>query len=94
MDERRLGLLPENATISNIGRGNSLDEAALAAALHEGRLAAAWLDVFHNEPLEEDSPLHSCRNAFILPHCSAVSPNYLELFCDEFIHKFRARGDL
>ncbi|MCH2364893.1 MAG: D-2-hydroxyacid dehydrogenase [Planctomycetes bacterium] len=94
MDERRLGLLPENATISNIGRGNSLDEAALAAALREGRLAAAWLDVFHNEPLEEDSPLRSCRNAFIMPHCSAVSPNYLELFCDEFINKFRARGDL
>ena len=94
MDERRLGLLPENATISNIGRGNSLDEAALATALREGRLAAAWLDVFHNEPLEEDSPLRSCRNAFIMPHCSAVSPNYLELFCDEFINKFRARGDL
>ncbi|MCH2582733.1 MAG: D-2-hydroxyacid dehydrogenase [Planctomycetes bacterium] len=93
-EERRLGWLPQNATISNIGRGNSLDEAALAAALREGRLAAAWLDVFHNEPLEEDSPLRSCRNAFIMPHCSAVSPNYLELFCDEFINKFRARGDL
>jgi phosphoglycerate dehydrogenase-like enzyme len=94
MNERRLGLLPENATISNIGRGNAVDEAALAAALQEGRLAAAWLDVFHNEPLEEDSPLRSCRNAFIMPHCSAVSPNYLELFCAEFIEKFRARKDL
>ena len=92
MDERRLGLLPENATISNIGRGNSIDEAALAAALNDGSLASAWLDVFHNEPLEEDSPLRSCRNAFIMPHCSAVSPNYLELFCEEFIEKLRARG--
>ena len=92
MDERRLGLLPKNATISNIGRGNAVDEASLAAALNDGSLAAAWLDVFRNEPLEEDSPLRSCRNAFIMPHCSAVAPNYLELFCEEFIEKFRARG--
>tara|TARA_B100000809_G_scaffold129087_1_gene127107 strand:- start:2785 stop:3726 length:942 start_codon:yes stop_codon:yes gene_type:complete len=93
MDARRLGLLPAKATISNIGRGNSLDEEALAVALDENRLAAAWLDVFHNEPLEEGSPLRSCRNAFLMPHCSAVSPNYLELFCEEFIEKFKVRQD-
>ena len=91
IDARRLALLPAHATISNVGRGNAIDEKALAEALEGGRLAAAWLDVFHNEPLEENSPLRSCRNAFLMPHCAAVSPNYLELFCLEFIEKFRQR---
>lgn len=94
MDSRRIDLLPAHATISNIGRGNALDEEALAAALKEDRLAAAWLDVFHDEPLPGDSPLRSCRNAFLMPHCSAVSPNYLELFCRELIEKIKARQDL
>lgn len=94
IDARRLRLLPARATISNVGRGNAIAEKALAEALDSGKLAAAWLDVFHNEPLEEDSPLRSCRNAFLMPHCAAVSPNYLELFCMEFIEKSRSRGAL
>ena len=94
IDARRLGLLPNHATISNVGRGNAIAEGALAEALDDGRLAAAWLDVFHNEPLEEDSPLRSCRNAFLMPHCAAVSPNYLELFCREFIEKSSTSGAL
>ena len=89
---RRLGLLPCHATLSNIGRGNSVDEKALAEALNSGKLASAWLDVFHTEPLEEDSPLYGCRNAFLMPHCAAVSPNYLELFCREFIEKSKANN--
>ena len=84
---RRLYLLPRHASLSNIGRGNSVDEKALAGALESGKLAAAWLDVFNTEPLEKDSPLYGCRNAFLMPHCAAVSPNYLELFCREFIKK-------
>lgn len=87
IDARRLDLLPPHATLSNIGRGNSVDEKALSEALNSEKLAAAWLDVFHTEPLEEDSPLYGCRNAFLMPHCAAVSPNYLELFCREFIEK-------
>ena len=94
IDARRLGLLPNHATISNVGRGNAIAEKALAEALDGGRLAAAWLDVFHNEPLEENSPLRLCRNAFLMPHCAAVSPNYLELFCREFIEKARKPGSL
>ncbi len=87
VNSRRLGLLSHHATLSTIGRGTAVDETALADALNSGKLAAAWLDVFNTEPLEKDSPLYGSRNAFLMPHCAAVSPNYLELFCREFIEK-------
>jgi D-3-phosphoglycerate dehydrogenase len=45
-----------------------LDEEALVAALTEGRLAAAALDVFHLEPLPETSPLREAPNVLLSPH--------------------------
>lgn len=79
----RLALLDTKAALYNVGRGNAVDEAALAAALGTGALAGAYLDVFETEPLPLDSPLRQCPNAFIMPHISAVSPDYMRLFCDE-----------
>lgn len=79
----RLALLDDHAVLYNVGRGNAVDEDALAAALRAGQLAGAYLDVFETEPLPLDSPLRECPNAFIMPHVSAVSPDYMRLFCDE-----------
>ncbi|MDT8389160.1 MAG: NAD(P)-dependent oxidoreductase [Lentisphaeria bacterium] len=79
----RLAGLPGHAALYNVGRGNAVDEAALAAALRAGKLAGAYLDVFETEPLPMDSPLRGCPNAFLMPHVSAVSPDYMRLFCDE-----------
>ena len=75
-----------SALFINVGRGASVVEADLAAALANGVIAGAALDVFAEEPLPPDSPLRHMENALITPHCSGASPqnhdrNY-ELFFD------------
>ena len=89
IDARRLALLPPTATLCNVGRGNALDERALEAALRGGRLAGACLDVFREEPLPLDSSLRDCPNLWLLPHASAIAPDYLDLFVAEFAERWR-----
>ncbi|MGI5869311.1 MAG: NAD(P)-dependent oxidoreductase [Kiritimatiellia bacterium] len=89
---RRLALLPPSAFIYNLGRGNVLDEAALAAALAQGRLAGAFLDVFAEEPLAAESPLREAPNAFLYPHVSAVAPAYMLHYVDELALVLEAGG--
>ena len=91
IDARRLALLKPTATLYNVGRGNAVDERALVRALKAGRLRAAHLDVFQQEPLPAESPLRKAPNCLLLPHASAISPEYLDLFLDEYISLFRAR---
>lgn len=88
LDRRRLGLLPATATLCNVGRGNALDEEALVEALQSGALAGACLDVFRQEPLPLASPLRTCPNLWLMPHASAIAPNYLDLFVAEFIRRW------
>jgi D-2-hydroxyacid dehydrogenase (NADP+) len=90
LDARRLRLLPDHAGIYNVGRGNAMDEPALAAWLAERPLAAACLDVFREEPLPADSPLRALPNCLILPHLSAIAPDFLDLFVEELIERLRA----
>jgi phosphoglycerate dehydrogenase-like enzyme len=75
-----------SAYLINIGRGDLVDEAALLAALREGRIAGAGLDVFAAEPLPSDSPLWDFPNVLITPHTSGGSPRsharLLDLFCE------------
>lgn len=84
MDARRIRSLPRGATLCNVGRGTVLDEEALCEALRDGHLSGAALDVFREEPLPADSPLRSVPRLWRLPHASAISPNYLDLFIDDF----------
>lgn len=83
MNASRLARLDVSAAVYNVGRGNAVDEEALAAALQAGAIAGAYLDVFEKEPLPQDNPLRDCPRAFIMPHLSAVSPDYMRLFCHE-----------
>jgi len=57
----------------NAGRGGSQNEADIAAALQDGTLIGASLDVFQTEPLPPDSPLWDLENLFITPHCASAS---------------------
>ncbi|WP_315098069.1 NAD(P)-dependent oxidoreductase [uncultured Cellulomonas sp.] len=66
-------LLP-HAWVVNVGRGATLDEAALLAALRSGRLAGAALDVFETEPLPADSPLWDEPRVLISPHAAGGRP--------------------
>jgi glyoxylate reductase len=72
IDERRLGLLPEHAVLVNTARGPVVDEAALAAALENGSLFAAGLDVYEKEP-EIHPRLLSAPRTVLLPHVGSAS---------------------
>lgn len=65
--------MKENATLVNIARGGLIDQEALVQVLCERKDLFAALDVFENEPLEEDSPLWAMDNVAISPHNSFVS---------------------
>ena len=67
-DAARLATLKPSAVFINIGRGSTVDQDAIAAALVSGRLAAAYLDVTEPEPLPPDHPLWTTPNCFITPH--------------------------
>jgi len=71
IDARTLALLKPTARVINTSRGAVIDEAALAAALVNGQLAGAAIDVFESEPVPVDHPLGSAPNAILTPHMSA-----------------------
>ena len=73
VDEVVLAALPPHAVVVNVGRGDTLDSAALIRALEEKRLSAAVLDVFEEEPLPPEHPLWRTPGAFITSHTAAPS---------------------
>ncbi len=68
-----LALLPRNAVVVNTARGELIDQAALAAALVDGKIAAAGLDVLEQEPPARDDPILSAPNAILTGHLSSFS---------------------
>ncbi|WIM94090.1 NAD(P)-dependent oxidoreductase [Actinoplanes oblitus] len=69
-----LDLLPPHAWVVNVGRGSTLDEAALLAAVQSGRIAGAALDVFATEPLPPSAGLWDEPNVIITPHAAGGRP--------------------
>lgn len=72
IDGRRLALMPPHAILVNTSRGDIVDEAALAEALREGRLAGAGLDVYAREP-RVDPGLLALPNVVLLPHLGSAT---------------------
>ena len=86
LSAERIALLPPSAFVLNIGRGGCVDQAALTAALKDGRLAGAGLDVMTPEPLPADDPLRQMENVILTPHIAGI-PNLdysIDLIVDEF----------
>ena len=74
LDADRLAALPAHAYVVNVGRGSTVDEPALVAAMSEGGIAGAALDVTSTEPLPADSPLWDAPNLLLTPHAAGGRP--------------------
>ena len=89
LDAARIRKLPRRCVVINVGRGNSVDEKALFAALKAHRLAGAYLDVRKCEPSKTvpdfgtNAALEKLPNCIVMPHSSAFSPNYVRLCFEE-----------
>jgi phosphoglycerate dehydrogenase-like enzyme len=81
IDASRLARMKPAAVLVNVGRGELIDEAALAEALQEGRLGGAGLDVFAKEPLAETSPLWRCPRTVLTPHLGGQGGDGDRLLC-------------
>lgn len=82
----QLTALPPGAVVVNVGRGSLIDEPELIRALERGHVAAAYLDVFADEPLPTDSALWAMPNVLVSPHSASTSDGengrITSLFCD------------
>jgi len=86
-----------NGVFINVGRGKTVDEAALVDVLRAGRIRGAGLDVFFEEPLPASSPLWALENVLISPHNADRTKEFqfesLELFVQNVDRYVGAGGD-
>jgi len=78
IDAAAIDAMKPSAYFFNIGRGTTVDENALVAALRDKRIAGAGLDVTEIEPLDESSPLWDLPNVIITPHEGGNHGNRME----------------
>jgi len=90
VNARRLACFMPGARFYNIGRGTTVDERALVQALERGRLGAAYLDVFAEEPLPPSSPLWDTPNCFITPHTAGGRSDQDVALVKHFLANFAA----
>src|SRR5262249_38038791 len=72
-DKARLSQMKPSAVLISTARGGLIEETALVEALRGGRLAAAGLDVFDEEPPPPDHPLFALENVVLSPHAASLT---------------------
>ena len=77
INERTLRLMKKTAILVNTGRGALVEKEALIDALKQNRIAAAGLDVFHEEPLKPDDPILALPNVVLSPHNAGQTPEVI-----------------
>src|SRR5262245_2086564 len=82
-------LMKQGALFYNIGRGSTVDQEALLAALERGSLAGAYLDVTTPEPLPPDHPLWGAPNCFITPHTAGGQIHEQHDLVEHFLENLR-----
>ena len=83
-----LKALGPRGVVVNIARGSVIDTPALAAALRDGRIAAAGLDVYESEPLPP-TELLDLDNVVLTPHVAGWSPEAVQASVDRFMENAR-----
>ena len=77
--------MKKSGVFMNIGRGPTVKEADLIAALKDGTIAGAVLDVFEVEPLKADNELWSLPNVLITPHCAQQDKDFMSDCIVQFV---------
>jgi phosphoglycerate dehydrogenase-like enzyme len=84
-----IALMRHTAIFYNIGRGTTVDQIALQAALETGRIGGAYLDVTDPEPLPPDHPLWELPNCWITPHTAGGHADEFERLVRHFLANLR-----
>ena len=84
-----IAALGPNGTVVNIARGSVVDTQALAAALKNGGLASAGLDVYESEP-KPPQELVGLPNVVLTPHIAGRSPEAMQASVDKFLENAQA----
>lgn len=94
VDAGVLEQLPRHAWLINVGRGSTVDEDALLAALRGGTLGGAALDVTAQEPLPASSPLWDAPNIIITPHAAGGRPLGAAALVEHNVRALLSGGEL
>jgi glycerate dehydrogenase len=93
VNEDLLSRMKKTAFLINASRGGLINEADLAAALNEERIAGAALDVVSKEPIESDNPLLHAKNVIITPHIAWSTLDARRRLMDETVQNIQAFFD-
>ncbi len=85
-----IALMKRSAILVNTSRAPIVDEAALIAALHEGRIAGAGIDVYSKEPLPADAPILKAPNTVLTPHLGYVTRETYEIYFPQALEDVEA----
>ena len=86
IDSRFFDQMKATACFINIGRGRTVNESDLIAALREKKIRAMVSDVYYTEPLPPESPLWDLDNVILTPHVCGLSPQYMERAMQIIVH--------
>ncbi len=89
-DAARFARCKPGARFYNIGRGTTVDQPALIAALRSGQLEAAYLDVTDPEPLPPEHPLWDAPNCYITPHIAGTHDREQARLLEHFLQNLAA----
>lgn len=93
LDAQVLQTLPDTAYVVNVGRGSTVDEAALVSALEKGEIAGAAIDVAKTEPLPASDPLWDAPHLIITPHAAGGRPVDPEELIGHNLQALRGEGE-